>query len=46
MNRPSTAAIALLFGASACVALDPAEAELLVPDDIGLHWDRQNELGL
>lgn len=40
MSRMSTAAIALLAAASGCVALDPAEAELLVPDDIGLHWDR------
>jgi len=40
MRRSSFASAALLIGASACVAVDPAEAELLVPEDIELHWDR------
>ena len=40
MNRTVTFNAALLLGASACVVADPVEAELLVPEDIALHWDR------
>lgn len=38
MNRSPAIAALLLFGASACVDAG-REAELLVPDDVALHWD-------
>lgn len=40
MTRNLAPAILLLVGSAACVEVDGTEAELLVPDDVALHWDR------
>lgn len=40
MNRSFAPAILLLAGASACAEYGAEEAELLVPDDLAMPWDR------
>lgn len=40
MNRSFAPVIALLAVGSACSEFGAVDAELLVPDDMALHWDR------
>ncbi len=40
MNRSLFPATILLLGASACAEFGAVDDELLVPDDLALHWDR------